>query len=752
MARQSTFRVLALFPLLAGIGANAVTVQMILMNPAFCIYNTGVLQAYATGGVGPYTYQWSTGATTEVIQDLAAGTYSVTVTDFNNEQGFAQYTMVAEPLVSPYTYWLPGCPADAGVATKRLFAPYSIASFGMPFWDIGGVVGLNEDYFYVGQFGAGSIGNYTATITDGNGCTTTINTTIPPDPVWPVPQVLSIDGACSGGANGSINVHVPGNAAGWSTGLRIYRSGVLYQWSNGLGDASNGHGTIPSTGRSLTAANLEPGTYQLVSVVDWADDNVLLQTVFAGMPALCSDTLVVEVPDLGFTCGTLSGRAFVDANENCVQNGGDPNLPATVVEVQPGGYYALTNSAGQYAMNLPYGTYTVTTVNPIYQEHCGVSTTPFTLFAGQPNVTRQLADTSLVGLDLEVVASSGAARPGFEVGYSIVLRNLTGVLAGTGIVTMTFDPALIYLSASPNPASVVGNTITWNTNSIGVFQGRGFWPRFQVPPDINLLGTVLTSTISGSVANPEADLSNNSYVHEVTVTGAYDPNDKVAQTSSRQSSEIYFIDGDDWIDYTIRFQNTGTDTAFFVVITDTLPSTLDPATFQAGAASHASHSVAMLGQGIVRWTFPNILLPDSNVNEPRSHGFVSFRIRPRLPLLPGTMIENIANIYFDYNPPVITEPSALVATTGTGLVERSLGGPELYPNPVTDHLRLVWPDAAGRTGTWSILALDGRWISQGTITSDNQWIDIGSMASGMYMLRVQADGIETVHPFLRAEQ
>ncbi|MBK9629215.1 MAG: hypothetical protein IPO56_16370 [Flavobacteriales bacterium] len=59
------------------------------------------------------------------------------------------------------------------------------------------------------------------------------------------------------------------------------------------------------------------------------------------------------------------------------------------------------------------------------------------------------------------------------------------------------------------------------------------------------------------------------------------------------------------------------------------------------------------------------------MNEPRSHGFVTFRIRPRTPVLPGTVIENIANIYFDFNPPVITEPSVLVAEFSTGCNNRT---------------------------------------------------------------------------------
>ena len=56
-------------------------------------------------------------------------------------------------------------------------------------------------------------------------------------------------------------------------------------------------------------------------------------------------------------------------------------------------------------------------------------------------------------------------------------------------------------------------------------------------------------------------------------------------------------------------------------------------------------------------------------NEAASHGFVSSGSSLcRSP--PGTVIENIANIYFDFNDPVITEPSVLVAEFSTGVEER----------------------------------------------------------------------------------
>ncbi|MFZ1694403.1 MAG: T9SS type A sorting domain-containing protein [Flavobacteriales bacterium] len=736
--------------LLASSRSMAVTVQIQVQNYPVCVYPTGALYALANGGVGPYSYQWSTGATTNFIEGLPPGTYSVTVTDFNSDQATSEVTLQGEPLQSPWTFWLPGCPADnSGMPTKRLFCMYTLSSLGMGFWDQGGLVGPSDEYFYVGAFGQNSSGPYTTTITDANGCTTTINDIIRPDPIWPIPQVLSVDGSCSGGANGSINVYVPSNSSpSWTTGLRLYRDGVQFPWANGQSGGANGYSTIPSTGINLTATGLPSGTYHLVSMIDWGDLNDLLESDFIGLTGTCQDTMTLVVPDLGYTCGTLSGRAYIDANENCSQNSGEPALPGTVIEVLPGPFYALTDGSGNYGLNLSYGSYTVNTVNPNYQEHCGVSTTPFALTAGQPNLTRNLPDTSLAGLDMVMLAASGAARPGFEIAYSLVFRNLVGVLAGTGSVTMTFDPTLIYLSATPAPTSVAGNTITWNTNSIGAFGQRNFSLRFQVPPNINLLGTVLTSTITGSVANPEANLSNNTYVHQVTVTGAYDPNDKTALTSSRESNEIYFINDDEWIDYTIRFQNTGTDTAFFVVITDTLPGTLDPATFQAGVSSHA-HALQLLGHGVLRWTFANILLPDSNVNEPRSHGFVSFRIRPRQPVLPGTIIENIANIYFDYNPPVITEPSVLVAEFSTG-EQGQAQVPEamrLMPNPVNDVLFI---SANGNLASFRITAADGREVMARTVRAASASIAVDQLNAGAYLLIVTfTNGNEARERFIK---
>ncbi|MBP6827314.1 MAG: hypothetical protein KA165_12200, partial [Saprospiraceae bacterium] len=135
------------------------------------------------------------------------------------------------------------------------------------------------------------------------------------------------------------------------------------------------------------------------------------------------------------------------------------------------------------------------------------------------------------------------------------------------------------------------------------------------------------------------------------VVASCDPNDKTAVPTGYDDQHL--IRANETIEYKIRFQNTGTDTAFQVVIVDTLSPLLDARTLETGASSHPYHLEIYPG-GILHFVFLPIALPDSNVNEIASHGYVKFRIGQQPDLADGTVIENTAAIYFDQNNPVFT--------------------------------------------------------------------------------------------------
>lgn len=132
--------------------------------------------------------------------------------------------------------------------------------------------------------------------------------------------------------------------------------------------------------------------------------------------------------------------------------------------------------------------------------------------------------------------------------------------------------------------------------------------------------------------------------------GSFDPNDK--QASPAGYGVNHYIEQNVDIDYHIRFQNVGTDTAFNIVIRDTLSAHLDPSTIRPTISSFPySFEVE---NNVVIFTFNDIELVDSTTNEPGSHGFVQFTIAQQDSLPFGTMIYNNAAIFFDYNYPVIT--------------------------------------------------------------------------------------------------
>jgi hypothetical protein len=138
----------------------------------------------------------------------------------------------------------------------------------------------------------------------------------------------------------------------------------------------------------------------------------------------------------------------------------------------------------------------------------------------------------------------------------------------------------------------------------------------------------------------------------------------------------------------IRFQNTGTDTAFTVVVRDTISDKLDFKSIEFGTSSH-KYEAELYGKNGVKFTFNNINLVDSFKNEPKSHGFVKYRIKQNKDLVFGTQITNRAGIYFDFEAPIITNTT--VHTIGgkdilSGIFEQSFENiiaVKVSPNPFT---------------------------------------------------------------------
>ena len=224
------------------------------------------------------------------------------------------------------------------------------------------------------------------------------------------------------------------------------------------------------------------------------------------------------------------------------------------------------------------------------------------------------------------------------------------------------------------------------------------------------------------------------------VIASYDPNEKNAMP--RGVGTDHFIAPEIALTYRILFQNTGTDTAFTVVLRDTLSSWLDPATWRPGASSHP-YLVELSGAGVLEFIFPDIMLPDSNTNETASHGFVQFSIsqRPGTPL--GTVVENSAGIYFDFNPVVLT--NTVWHTVDTGFLKQqyvALHEPETnaplalraFPNPATTTVRVELPLKQVESGHLRMFDLAGKVIWEKAVYGPVLNLRRESLPPGIYFL------------------
>ena len=690
--------------------ASAMTVVVVVQNET-CSYANGRASAVAQGGVPPYSYLWSSGETTDALTNLSAGTYTVTVTDFVGTQFTSEGTVVSEnyPPLQGITHSI--CP---GQDYHDFFFPPAAPDMpdqGPWYTDQVPVVEIqtpDEITQYHLDFGQAVPGTgYSVTYYDSNGCsgiqTGTIGGPLPP---WPDFAVVDVEGSCANSSEGALTF-----AADPEPSLDAYwivkpQGGGEYEWLPVSPDFEE-----PSL---FTFSGLGPGNYWLMHRLA-----VTYSIVQGG--GCASDSVLVTIPNLGPTCGTITGSTYMDLNSDCSDN--EVDAVSVVVEIQPGPFYA-TGGQG-YSVVVPNGSYTLTTNGPSIEQSC-----PASAMVNGNTVVANIGHQPTVPMDVAISIASGPARPGFMMDHYIHLENQSPSSTGSTTTTLTFDPLLTFVSSIPAPTSQSSGTITWDQSALGFFQERDLRVRLQVPPEVGLIGTELLATVTTVPANTDGDPANNTSTSTVTVTGSFDPNDKTAHTSSRTSNSSYFLDQDVWIDYVIRFQNTGTDTAFNIIVTDTLPTYLDPASISMVAASHP-HAWSVEGQGTVKFIFPMILLPDSNVNEPASHGLLSFRIRPRAPLVPGAVIANTANIYFDFNPPVITEPSVLVAEFSTGV--NDVTGPILTMAPVPTHDLLQVSTSALMTKV-ALIAADGRHVLTRSISSNTIVLDVAPLKAGPYLL------------------
>jgi uncharacterized repeat protein (TIGR01451 family) len=224
------------------------------------------------------------------------------------------------------------------------------------------------------------------------------------------------------------------------------------------------------------------------------------------------------------------------------------------------------------------------------------------------------------------------------------------------------------------------------------------------------------------------------------ITGSYDPNDKTGYPIGQTTQK--YIQPNQQLQYVIRFQNTGTDTAFTVVIRDTLDIDLNIFTVTAGVSSHP-YTFRMYGPRVLEWTFNNILLPDSTTNSDGSNGFVTFHVEQVPDLAPGTEITNEADIYFDFNDPITTNTTMHRIYEGfvsiLNIEDLTQEGKSLlvYPNPTSHSITIKGEKNLNQS--FQIFDQMGREVFKGKLTGTETEVNLSALSKGMYTLKIEGN-------------
>ena len=343
----------------------------------------------------------------------------------------------------------------------------------------------------------------------------------------------------------------------------------------------------------------------------------------------------------------IRGIAFIDNNGDGILNENDSPLRNVLISITPGDFSVLTDDNGNYQFAVTEGLYTLTAnvnegewvMDELTIENVEI-TDPCNLgydFGFVPD------PTALPMVNLSMVNT--IARCDFEVKFTITVEN-TGTEPLVSQLQFEFDDKTTFFSSEIPGASVIGNKVTADIGPLAPFQPQKYVVKVKMPNGSSVLPLLgFKSTLSNEIGEIIAE-----YGYEEQLRCSYDPNDKREFPDREGDKNLTLMDED--IEYTIRFQNNGNDTAYNVKIVDPLDGNIKPASIRVVGSSHGVET-CIEGTDLI-FLFEDIYLVDSTTNYAASQGYVTFKCNAKAGRAEYTPVNNSADIFFDTNLPIST--------------------------------------------------------------------------------------------------
>lgn len=472
-----------------------------------------------------------------------------------------------------------------------------------------------------------------------------------------------------------------------------------------------------------------------------------------GFPYLQGLALIVD------SCATVTGNmTFVDCNTNCYKDGAEMYASDEVITSTNGTYTTTAIPAynGNYTVLSPYSStqYSLTvTPNSGFAMTCSVNPNSYYFSNGATNITRydKLIQSSVNNLNCYAFQNnpySGNSVPGgnfkFDAYYGISHPAYCSSTNNGGVFYIKLDPQVQLTSlaaGTPTYNSLFsmpsGDSIVWNMADLRLNAMNLTGKVFSLNLFMKTSAVINTNYCIKSGVNSlytETTLTDNVFSKCWIVGGPFDPNDKNVEPKGVGAQGIVPMTTNQ-LTYHINFQNVGTAPAINVKIKDQLDNNIDWNSLTILGSSFPVQT-NISGTGLVNFLFDNILLPDSNANEPASHGFVTYKVNLKPGLTLGTVIKNYASIYFDYNAPVITNTTVTtLSTTVLGINELTISEIRIYPNPSKGVFTIENPDL--NIQKIKILNLLGQTIIEENDIKNKKYIfDLSNQAKGIYFVEL----------------
>ena len=455
----------------------------------------------------------------------------------------------------------------------------------------------------------------------------------------------------------------------------------------------------------------------------------------------------LEIPNEGFEL-----NAFLDTNNNGTKDIDESKFDLGKFNYEfnnNGVIHDVVSSTGTYTVyeRNPANSYNLGfTVDPVYSSYYNVSTPGYSnvnvVSSGSLHVYNFPVTLTQNYNDLYVnVFAQNRPRPGFSYTNAIMYKNEGSQTMASGTVTFTKSNTLTITDISESATTPTSNGFSYMFTNLLPGEVRYIYVTMQVDTIPNVaLGDTVTTSVSITPVVGDIIPSNNTGSTTQTIVGSYDPNDKVESHGGKIQYSTFT--SNDYLTYTIQFENTGSDSAVNVRIEDVLDSKLDETSVKMIDASHG-YTLNRSGN-ILKWNFANIFLSPSVPDTSIGKGYISFQVKPKPGYAVGDIIPNAANIYFDFNPAIVTNTfnTEFVSTLSVANFESESF--TVYPNPTNGLLNISSKNSSGLINNVVVSDVLGKTVQTNSFNSSKAVLDLSRLNSGVYFVKVQSEGVDKI--------